>query len=75
MAREKTMIEKWRDWRLDEAIENETSLPFEVIGKNSLMIQGKKLSVKLVFSGNDLKNVIEGKKKKGKVVLASVKIK
>tara|TARA_R110002020_G_scaffold115607_2_gene265681 strand:- start:1067 stop:1294 length:228 start_codon:yes stop_codon:yes gene_type:complete len=75
MAREKTMIEKWRDWRLDEAIENETSLPFEVIGKNSLMIKGKKLSVKLVFSGNDLKNVIEGKKKKGKVVLASVKIK
>ena len=44
MAREKTMIEKWRDWRLDEAIENETSLPFEVIGKNSLMIKGKKLS-------------------------------
>ena len=75
MAREKTMIEKWRDWRLDEAIENETSLPFEVIGKNSLMIKGKKLSVKLVFSGNDLKNVIAGKKKKGKVVLASVKIK
>ena len=75
MAREKTMIEKWRDWRLDEAIENETSLPFEVIGKNSLMIKGKKLSVKLVFNGNDLKNVIAGKKKKGKVVLASVKIK
>ena len=75
MAREKTMIEKWRDWRLDEAIENETSLPFEVIGKNSLMIKGKKLSVKLVFSGNDLKNVIEGKKKKGKVVLASLVIK
>ena len=69
------MMKRWRDWRLDEAIENETSLPFEVIGKNSLMIKGKKLSVKLVFSGNDLKNVIAGKKKKGKVVLASVKIK
>ena len=75
MAREKTMIEKWRDWRLDEAIENETSLPFEVIGKNSLMIKGKKLSVKLVFSGNDLKDVVDRKKQKGKVVVASVKIK
>ena len=75
MANYIDMMKRWRDWRLDEAIENETSLPFEVIGKNSLMIQGKKLSVKLVFSGNDLKNVIEGKKKKGKVVLASVKIK
>ena len=75
MANYIDMMRRWRDWRLDEAIENETSLPFEVIGKNSLMIQGKKLSVKLVFSGNDLKNAIEGKKKKGKVVLASVKIK
>ena len=75
MANYINMMKRWRDWRLDEAIENETSLPFEVIGKNSLMIKGKKLSVKLVFSGNDLKNVIEGKKKKGKVVLASVKIK
>ena len=75
MANYIDMMKRWRDWRLDEAIENETSLPFEVIGKNSLMIKGKKLSVKLVFSGNDLKNVIAGKKKKGKVVLASVKIK
>ena len=75
MANYIDMMKRWRDWRLDEAIENETSLPFEVIGKNSLMIKGKKLSVKLVFSGNDLKNTIEGKKKKGKVVLASVKIK
>ena len=75
MANYIDMMKRWRDWRLDEAIENETSLPFEVIGKNSLMIKGKKLSVKLVFNGNDLKNVIAGKKKKGKVVLASVKIK
>ena len=68
-------MKRWRDWRLDEAIENETSLPFEVIGNNAIMINGKKLSVKLKFSGNDLKNAIEGKKKKGKVVIASVNIK
>ena len=75
MANYIDMMKRWRDWRLDEAIENETSLPFEVIGKNSLMIQGKKLSVKLVFSGNDLKDVVDRKKQKGKVVVASVKIK
>ena len=69
------MLDKWRAWRLDEEIENETSVPFEVIGKNSLMIEGRKLSAKLVFSGNDLKDIVEGKKKKGKVVLASLKIK
>ena len=75
MANYINMMKRWRDWRLDEAIENETSLPFEVIGNNAIMINGKKLSVKLKFSGNDLKNAIEGKKKKGKVVIASVNIK
>ena len=83
MANYIDMMKRWKDWRLGEtaeqvlaeAIENETSLPFQIIGKSSLIIKGKKLSVKLVFSGNDLKNVIAGKKKKGKVVLASVKIK
>ena len=69
------MLDKWRAWRLDEEIENETSVPFEVIGKNSIMIEGRKLSAKLVFSGNDLKDIVEGKKKKGKVVLASLNIK
>ena len=69
------MLDKWRAWRLDEEIENETSVPFEVVGKNSIMIEGRKLSAKLVFSGNDLKDIVEGKKKKGKVVLASLKIK
>ena len=68
-------MKRWRDWRLDEAIENETSLPFEVIGNNAIIINGKKLSVKLKFKGNDLKDAIEGKKKKGKVILASVNIK
>ena len=75
MANYKTMMDRWKDWRLDEAIENETSLPFEVIGSNAIMINGKKLTVKLKFNGNDLKNAIEGKKKKGKVILASVNIK
>ena len=71
----KNMMDKWRGWRLDEVTENETSLPFEVIGKNSIMVKGRKLSAKLVFSGNDLKDIVDGKKKKGKVVLASVNIK
>jgi hypothetical protein len=75
MANYRGMMEKWKDWRLDEEIENETSVPFEVIGKNSIMVKGRKLSAKLVFSGNDLKDIVEGKKKKGKVVLASLKIK
>ena len=69
------MLDKWRAWRLDEEIENETSVPFEVVGKNSIMVNGRKLSAELVFSGNDLKDIVEGKKKKGKVVLASLKIK
>tara|TARA_Y100001937_G_C7003960_1_gene277803 strand:+ start:298 stop:552 length:255 start_codon:yes stop_codon:yes gene_type:complete len=77
------MWSKWKEWRLNEKteeklseeIENETSVPFEVIGKNSIMVNGRKLSAKLVFSGNDLKDIVEGKKKKGKVVLASLKIK
>ena len=69
------MLDKRRAWRLDEEIENETSVPFEVVGKNSIMVNGRKLSAKLVFSGNDLKDIVEGKKKKGKVVLASLKIK
>ena len=75
MANYKNMMDKWRGWRLDEVTENETSLPFEVIGKNSIMVKGRKLSAKLVFSDNDLKDIVEGKKKKGKVVLASLKIK
>ena len=83
MANYIDMMKRWKDWRLREtaeqvlaeAIENETSLPFQIIGKSSLIIKGKKLSVKLVFSGNDLKDVVDRKKQKGKVVVASVKIK
>jgi hypothetical protein len=83
MANYIDMMKRWKDWRLGEtaeqvlaeAIENETSLPFQIIGKSSLIIKGKKLSVKLVFSGNDLKDVVDRKKQKGKVVVASVKIK
>ena len=81
MANYIDMMKRWKDWRLGEtaeqvlaeAIENETSLPFQIIGKSSLIIKGKKLSVKLVFSGNDLKDVVDRKKQKGKVVVASVK--
>ena len=73
MANYIDMMKRWKDWRLGEtaeqvlaeAIENETSLPFQIIGKSSLIIKGKKLSVKLVFSGNDLKDVVDRKKQKG----------
>ena len=40
MANYRRMMEKWKDWRLDEEIENETSVPFEVIGKNSINGKG-----------------------------------
>ena len=44
----KEVMDKWKDWRLGEtpeqilaeAIENETSLPFKMMGNNSLTIQG-----------------------------------
>ncbi len=45
-----------------------------LVGSNSILIKGRKLSVKLVFNGSDLKNAVNGKTKKGKVTLASVKI-
>ena len=60
---------------MNEAVENETNLPFEIVGSNSILIKGRKLSVKLVFNGSDLKNVVDGKTKKGRVTLASVNIK
>jgi len=60
---------------MNEAVENETNLPFEIVGSNSILIKGRKLSVKLVFNGSDLKNAVNGKTKKGKVTLASVTIK
>ncbi|SVE08762.1 uncharacterized protein METZ01_LOCUS461616 [marine metagenome] len=59
---------------MNEAVENEINLPFEIVGSNSILIKGKKLSVKLIFNGSDLKNAVNGKTKKGKVTLASVKI-
>ena len=46
-----------------------------MIGKNYITVKGRKLTVKLKFNGNDLQYVIDGKKKKGKVVLASLVIK
>ena len=55
-----------------EAIEQETNIPFEMIGKSYISIKGRKLTAKLQFKGNDLQDVVNGKKKKGKVVLASV---
>ena len=79
MANYKNMMDKWKDWRLDEAtVENETNLPFQVMGirNNDIVIKGKKIKLTLSFKGYDLKNAIEGKgNKKGKVVLATAKIK
>jgi len=46
-----------------------------MIGKNYITVKGRKLTAKLQFKGNDLQDVVNGKKKKGKVVLASLVIK
>ena len=79
MANYINMMKRWRDWRLDEAaIENETNLPFKVMGirNNDIVIEGKKIKLTLSFKGDDLKNAVEGKgNRKGKVVLATAKIK
>ena len=78
MADYKNMMEKWRAWRFDEAVENELNLPFKVMGirNNDIVIEGKKIKLTLSFKGDDLKNAVEGKgNRKGKVVLATAKIK
>ena len=79
MANYINMMKMWRDWRLDEAaVENETNLPFKVMGirNNDIVIEGKKIKLTLSFKGDDLKNAVEGKgNRKGKVVLATAKIK
>ena len=78
MADYRNMMEKWRAWRFDEAVENELNLPFKVMGirNNDVVIEGRKIKLTLSFKGDDLKNAIEGKgNRKGKVVLASVKVK
>jgi hypothetical protein len=60
---------------INEAIEQETNVPFEMIGKNYISVKGRKVTAKLQFKGNDLQDVVNGKKKKGKIVLASLVIK
>ena len=79
MANYKSMMRRWREWRLDEAtLENETNLPFKVLGinNNDIIIEGRKIKLTLSFKGDDLKNAIEGKgNRKGRVVLATAKIK
>ena len=79
MANYIDMMKRWRDWRLDEAtLENETNLPFKVLGinNNDIIIEGKKIKLTLSFKGDDLKNAIQGKgNRKGRVVLATAKIK
>ena len=78
MADYKNMMEKWRAWRFDEAVENELNLSFKVMGirNNDMVIEGKKVRLVLSFKGDDLKKAVEGKgNRKGKVTLASVNIK
>tara|TARA_B110001454_G_scaffold194265_1_gene195699 strand:- start:147 stop:350 length:204 start_codon:yes stop_codon:yes gene_type:complete len=60
---------------MNEAIEQEMNIPFEMVGNNAVIVKGRKLTVKLKFNGNDLKDVVDGKKKTGKIVIASVNIK
>ena len=67
-----TIIKLPIDESVNEAIEQETNIPFEMIGKSYISIKGRKLTAKLQFKGNDLQDVVNGKKKKGKVVLASI---
>ena len=78
MANYKYMMDRWKAWRFDEAVENELNLPFKVMGirNNDIVIEGKKIKLTLSFKGDDLKNAVEGKgNRKGKVVLATAKIK
>tara|TARA_Y100000310_G_C20286963_1_gene625330 strand:+ start:38 stop:247 length:210 start_codon:yes stop_codon:yes gene_type:complete len=62
---------------LAEAVEIENNIPFSIHGikKNDIIIQGRKIKITLSFKGDDLKNAIEGRSKKGKVVQAIVSIK
>ena len=64
--------EAFKNESVNEAVEQETNIPFEMIGKSYISVKGRKLTTKLQFKGNDLQDVVNGKKKKGKVVLASI---
>jgi len=69
---------KLKDLIAEGVLETETNLPFKVMGirNNDVVIEGRKIKLTLSFKGDDLKNAIEGKgNRKGKVVLASVKVK
>ena len=69
---------KLKDIINEATLANETNLPFKVMGirNNDIVIEGKKIKLTLSFKGDDLKNAIEGKgNKKGRVVLATAKIK
>ena len=78
MANYKDMMDRWRAWRFDEAVQLDANLSFKVMGirNNDMVIEGKKVRLVLSFKGDDLKKAVEGKgNRKGKVVLASVNIK
>ena len=78
MANYKDMMDRWRSWRFDEAVQQDANLSFKVMGirNNDMVIEGKKVKLVLSFKGDDLKKAVEGKgNKKGKVTLASVNIK
>ena len=57
--------------------EIESNVSFKILGfgNNDIIISGRKMEITLSFRGNDLKNAVAGKTKKGKVVLAGVKLK
>ena len=67
---------KLRDLINEATVENETNLPFKVKGikNNDLIISGKTMDIILSFKGDDLINAISGGPRKGKVVMASVKL-
>tara|TARA_Y100000310_G_scaffold236491_1_gene239664 strand:+ start:130 stop:366 length:237 start_codon:yes stop_codon:yes gene_type:complete len=78
MTNYKDMMDRWKAWRFDEAVQQDANLSFKVMGirNNDMVIEGKKVRLVLSFKGDDLKKAVEGKgNKKGKVTLASVNIK
>ena len=49
----KSFATKWKDYILGEAIEQETNISFEMIGKDYISVKGRKITAKLKFSGSD----------------------
>ncbi len=58
-----------------EAVDQELNIPFEMIGRDYISVKGKRLTAIIKFKATDLEDVMNRKKKKGKVVTASITMK